>query len=112
MIARNLTLLGANRAGCTACRHSAHARAQGGARHVAPLARLSMQRVADHPADRARSREPHIPMPIILIAAALAAILLAVVHVLTPALRFLEGTPRSVWLSIAGGVSVAYVFVH
>jgi len=51
-------------------------------------------------------------MPIILIAAALAAILLAVVHVLTPALRFLEGTPRSVWLSIAGGVSVAYVFVH
>ncbi len=27
-------------------------------------------------------------------------------------LRFLEGTPRSRWLSIAGGVSVAYVFVH
>lgn len=33
-------------------------------------------------------------------------------HVLTPTLRFLEGTPRSVWLSLAGGVSVAYVFVH
>ena len=27
-------------------------------------------------------------------------------------LRFLDGTPRSVWLSVAGGVSVAYVFVH
>ena len=37
---------------------------------------------------------------------------LVVVHVVTPALRFLEGTPRSVWLSVAGGVSVAYVFVH
>ncbi|MBP2295051.1 hypothetical protein [Azospirillum rugosum] len=42
----------------------------------------------------------------------LAAMLLALVHVLTPSLRFLEGTPRSVWLSIAGGVSVAYVFIH
>jgi hypothetical protein len=30
----------------------------------------------------------------------------------TPALRFLHGTPRSTWLSLAGGVSVAYVFVH
>lgn len=37
---------------------------------------------------------------------------LCVVHVATPELRFLEGTPRSIWLSIAGGVSVAYVFVH
>lgn len=27
-------------------------------------------------------------------------------------MRFLAGTPRSVWLSIAGGVAVAYVFVH
>jgi hypothetical protein len=42
----------------------------------------------------------------------LAALLLAAVHVGTPALRFLGGTPRSAWLSIAGGVSVAYVFVH
>jgi hypothetical protein len=37
---------------------------------------------------------------------------LALVHVATPALRFLGGTPRSAWLSAAGGVSVAYVFVH
>ena len=27
-------------------------------------------------------------------------------------MTFLGGTPRSVWLSIAGGVSVAYVFIH
>ncbi|MGH1570955.1 hypothetical protein ACRAWG_10070 [Methylobacterium sp. P31] len=42
----------------------------------------------------------------------LAVALLALVHVLTPSMRFLEGTPRSAWLSVAGGVSVAYVFVH
>ncbi len=42
----------------------------------------------------------------------LAAAVLALVHVVTPSLRFLEGTPRSAWQSIAGGVSVAYVFVH
>lgn len=44
--------------------------------------------------------------------AALAAMVLAVVHVATPSLLFLDGTPRSVWLSAAGGVAVAYVFVH
>lgn len=44
--------------------------------------------------------------------AALGAAILAVVHIITPSLRFLEGTPRSAWLSVAGGVSVAYVFVH
>ena len=47
-----------------------------------------------------------------LLASLLAAALLVVVHVATPALRFLRGTPRSIWLSMAGGVSVAYVFVH
>lgn len=46
------------------------------------------------------------------LAACLAAILLGLVHVITPSLRFLAGRPRSIWLSIAGGVSVAYVFVH
>jgi hypothetical protein len=45
-------------------------------------------------------------------AALAAALVLAVVHVVTPSLRRLDGTPRSVWLSLAGGVSVAYVFVH
>ncbi len=44
--------------------------------------------------------------------ALIAAVLLAVIHVITPSLRFLDGTPRSIWLSVAGGVSVAYVFVH
>ncbi|MGH1570480.1 hypothetical protein ACRAWG_07115 [Methylobacterium sp. P31] len=42
----------------------------------------------------------------------LATAVLALVHVLTPSMRFLDGTPRSAWLSVAGGVSVAYVFVH
>lgn len=37
---------------------------------------------------------------------------LAIVHIFAGRLRFLEGTPRSAWLSGAGGVSVAYVFVH
>ena len=37
---------------------------------------------------------------------------LAFVHFAAGKLRFLEGTPRSAWLSAAGGVSVAYVFVH
>ena len=34
------------------------------------------------------------------------------VHVFGGRLAFLSRTPRSVWLSAAGGVSVAYVFVH
>ena len=34
------------------------------------------------------------------------------VHVFGGGLAFLSKTPRSVWLSAAGGVSVAYVFVH
>lgn len=34
------------------------------------------------------------------------------VHLWAGRLRFLDVTPRSIWLSVAGGVSVAYVFVH
>lgn len=34
------------------------------------------------------------------------------VHLFGGRLRFLQSTPRSIWLSAAGGVSVAYVFVH
>ncbi len=34
------------------------------------------------------------------------------VHLIAGKLRFLEGIPRSRWLSMAGGVSVAYVFIH
>jgi hypothetical protein len=41
-----------------------------------------------------------------------AAAIMAAVHVASPWLVFLDRTPRSIWLSIAGGVSVAYVFVH
>ena len=44
--------------------------------------------------------------------AAAFAIGLALVHVVAGRLRFLEAIPRSRWLSMAGGVSVAYVFVH
>lgn len=51
-------------------------------------------------------------MPTFPLLALGAALLLALVHIFTPRMRFLAGTPRSVWLSIAGGVSVAYVFVH
>jgi len=40
------------------------------------------------------------------------ALVFALVHVLGPAMRFLQVTPRSVWLSLAGGVSLSYVFVH
>ena len=38
--------------------------------------------------------------------------LLAATHVLARRLTFLEAVPRSRWLSLAGGASVAYVCVH
>jgi zinc transporter ZupT len=41
-----------------------------------------------------------------------AAVALASVHLIAGKLRFLDITPRSMWLSFAGGVSVAYVFMH
>ncbi len=43
---------------------------------------------------------------------AVIAIGLALVHLLAGKLRLLRSVPRSIWLSAAGGVSVAYVFVH
>lgn len=46
------------------------------------------------------------------LAAGVVAFLFAAVHVYGGRLRFLEALPRSAWLSSAGGVSVAYVFVH
>lgn len=42
----------------------------------------------------------------------LAALGLLAVHLFGGKLRFLDGTPRSIWLSAAGGISVAYVFIH
>ena len=37
---------------------------------------------------------------------------LVLVHLFSNRICFLDGTPRSIWLSIARGISVAYVFVH
>lgn len=37
---------------------------------------------------------------------------LAIVHLIAGKLRFLDVIPRSRWLSMAGGVSVAYIFVR
>ncbi len=37
---------------------------------------------------------------------------LALVHLFVGKLEFLDHVPRSRWLSFAGGVSIAYVFVH
>jgi len=37
---------------------------------------------------------------------------LVLVHLFAGRLRFLDVQPRSRWLSFAGGISVAYVFVH
>lgn len=42
----------------------------------------------------------------------LIALAFTAVHLLGERMRFLDVTPRSRWLSIAGGTSVAYVFVH
>lgn len=41
-----------------------------------------------------------------------AAVALALVHAVGARLRFINYVPRSSWLSFAGGVSVAYVFLH
>jgi predicted membrane protein len=40
------------------------------------------------------------------------ALILATIHLFAGKLRFLNDIPRSRWLSVAGGASVAYVFVH
>jgi hypothetical protein len=40
------------------------------------------------------------------------AVALGVIHLATGRLRFLDVIPRSRWLSLAGGASVAYVFIH
>jgi hypothetical protein len=42
----------------------------------------------------------------------LAVLGLTIVHLFAGQLKFLEGTPRNIWLSVAGGISVAYVFLH
>ena len=42
----------------------------------------------------------------------LMAIAFCIVHLFVGRLRFLDRTPRSRWLSFAGGVAVSYVFLH
>lgn len=42
----------------------------------------------------------------------IAALLLALVHLLAGYLRFSQVGPRSAWLSFAGGVGAAFIFVH
>lgn len=42
----------------------------------------------------------------------LAAVALAFVHLLAGGVKTLHVVPHSRWLSLAGGVSVAYVFIH
>ena len=51
-------------------------------------------------------------MPLETIYTLLAACGFAAVHLFAGKLRFLDGIPRSRWLSAAGGASVAYVFLH
>jgi uncharacterized membrane protein YidH (DUF202 family) len=47
-----------------------------------------------------------------MIASLAAATAMALVHVFSPRLTLLDRLPRSRWLSAAGGISTAYVFVH
>jgi preprotein translocase subunit SecG len=56
--------------------------------------------------------EQSLPKFNILLVTAFCAIALAIVHLYSGKLRFLNATPRSRWLSFSSGVSVAYVFVH
>ncbi len=56
--------------------------------------------------------EPLVKSPIVFFLSAIFAVGLAVVHLFSGKLRFLDTTPRSIWLSASSGVSVAYVFVH
>lgn len=53
--------------------------------------------------------EPAAVSPLLSLAAA---VVLALVHLFAGGLRFLDVVPRSRWLSAAGGVAVAYVFLH
>lgn len=47
-----------------------------------------------------------------LLLSALLAAALGAIHLLPPQMRFLGVVPRSRWLSFAGGIAVAYVFLH
>ena len=47
----------------------------------------------------------------LLIFSGVAAVTLSATHVFVNRLAFLQGIPRNKWLSIAGGISVAYIFL-
>lgn len=47
-----------------------------------------------------------------LLLAAACAVTFALIHIFVDKLKFLDVVPRSRWLSFAGGVAVAYVFLH
>ncbi|MGM9500635.1 hypothetical protein [Desertifilum tharense] len=51
-------------------------------------------------------------MSVLAFLSLIVAIGLAWIHILASRMRFLDTLPRSRWLSLAGGASVAYVFVH
>ena len=50
--------------------------------------------------------------PIQLVLSALFAVVFAAIHIFIGRMAFLNVVPRSRWLSFAGGVAVAYVFLH
>jgi len=54
----------------------------------------------------------HAPTATVQLGAVIVALALVAVHLFGRYLHALDHFPRSRWLSIAGGVSVAYVFVH
>lgn len=56
--------------------------------------------------------DPSVLSSGVVFLSAILAVGLALVHLFSGQLRFLEQTPRSIWLSMGSGVSVAYVFVH
>ncbi|MFO1050100.1 MAG: hypothetical protein U1E52_19650 [Geminicoccaceae bacterium] len=55
---------------------------------------------------------PASPGNVYLGVAFIVALLFAAIHLCGRAMAFLRTSPRSIWLSAAGGISVAYVFVH
>ncbi|MBW4419971.1 MAG: hypothetical protein KME13_12180 [Myxacorys californica WJT36-NPBG1] len=56
--------------------------------------------------------EASVPSIELIILTGFLAVGLALIHLFSSRLRFLQATPRSYWLSFSSGVSVAYVFVH
>lgn len=55
---------------------------------------------------------PRGPLSYRAVPSLLAALAVALVHTFAHKLHLLDGIPRSRWLSVAGGVSVAYVLLH